>query len=76
MPDAPTPRKARVRVIDEKFITVMAALGGAKSLRFTAHQLVLDHEYARGAPWVTSVPPNQHLVAKYGGVYAAELLVA
>jgi hypothetical protein len=74
LPDSPTPRRARV--IDKKFIAVMAALGGAESLRFTTHKLVLDHEYAAGAPWVTSVPPNQHLVAKYGAIYAAELLVA
>lgn len=72
LPDAPAPRKARV--IDKKFVAVMASLGGAESLRFTTHKLVLDHEYAAGAPWVTSVPPNQHLVAKYGGIYAAELL--
>lgn len=76
-PDAPTPRKARVtdKVIDKKFIAVMAALGGAETLRFTTHKLVLDHEFAAGAPWVTSVPPNQHLVAKYAAIYAAEVLV-
>jgi hypothetical protein len=78
LPDAPAPQKARVRskVIDKKFVVVMAALGGAESLRFTTHKLVLDHELDAGAPWVTSVPPNQHLVAKYAGVYAAELLMA
>ncbi len=64
------------RVIDKKFVFVMGALGGAESLRFTSRKLVLDHEFAAGAPWVTSVPPNQHLVAKYAGLYAAELLVA
>jgi hypothetical protein len=72
LPDAPTPH----RVIDKKFIAVMAALGGAESLRFTSRKLVLDHEFAAGAPWVTSVPQNQHLVAKYAGFYAVELLVA
>jgi hypothetical protein len=72
LPDAPTPH----RVIDKKFIFVMAALGGAETLRFTSRKLVLDHEFAAGAPWVTSVPANQHLVAKYAGLYAAELLVA
>src|SRR5208282_4913610 len=71
VPDTPAPQ----RVIDKKFIAVMAALGGAESLRFTTHKLVLDHEFAAGAPWVTSVPANQHLVAKYAGLYAAELLV-
>ena len=71
-PDAPAPH----RVIDKKFIVVMAALGGAESLRFTTHKLVLDHEFDAGAPWVTSVPENQHLIAKYAAIYAAELLVA
>jgi hypothetical protein len=64
------------RVIDKKFVVVMAALGGAESLRFTAHKLVLDHELDAGAPWVTSVPANQHLVVKYAGIYTAELLMA
>lgn len=72
LPDTPAPQK----VIDKKFIAVMAALGGAESLRFTTHKLVLDHEYAAGAPWVTSVPANRRLVPKYAGIYAAELLVA
>jgi hypothetical protein len=71
LPNAPT----RQRVIDKKFIIVMGALGGAESLRFTTRKLVLDHEFTAGAPWVTSVPANQHLVAKYAGLYAAELLV-
>jgi hypothetical protein len=71
LPDAPKPR-----VIDKKFIVIMGALGGAESLRFTTRKLVLDHEFAAGAPWVTSVPANQHLVAKYAGLYALELLVA
>src|ERR1700687_6130016 len=82
LPDAPTPQRVNVRVnvkvnvIDKKFIAVMAALGGAESLRFTTHKLVLDHEFAAGAPWVTSVPANPHLVAKGAAIYAAELLVA
>jgi hypothetical protein len=71
LPNAPTQQ----RVIDKKFIAVMGALGGAESLRFTSRKLVLDNEFAAGAPWVTHEPPNQHLVAKYGGLYAAELLV-
>ncbi len=65
LPDTPAPR-----VIDKKFMAVMGALGGAESLRFTTRKLVLDHEFAAGAPWVTSVPTNQHLVAKYAGLYA------
>jgi hypothetical protein len=78
LPDAPAPQgvNVNVKVIDKKFIAVMAALAGAESLRFTTHKLVLDHEFAAGAPWVTSVPPNHHLVAKYAAIYAAELLVA
>ncbi|MGD0793460.1 MAG: hypothetical protein ABR920_16960 [Terriglobales bacterium] len=72
LPDTPAPQ----RVIDKKFIAVMGALGVAESMRFTTHKLVLDHEFAAGAPWVTRVAPNQHLVAKYAGLYAAELLVA
>jgi hypothetical protein len=72
LPDALAPQK----VMDKKFIAVMAALGGAESLRLTAHKLVLDNEFAAGAPWVTSVPSGPHMVAKYGGIFAAELLVA
>jgi hypothetical protein len=72
LPNAPAPQK----VIDKKFIAVMAGLGGAESLRLTTHKLVLDNEFAAGAPWVTSVPSDPHMVAKYGGIFAAELLVA
>jgi hypothetical protein len=72
LPDAPTPH----RVIDKKFIAVMGALGGAEAVRFTSRKLVLDNEFAAGAPWVTTVPANQHLVVKYAGIYASELLVA
>jgi len=71
-PDAPAQRK----VFDKKFIAVMAALGGSESLRFTTHKLVLDNEFAAGAPWVTSVPSSPSMVAKYGGIFAAEMLVA
>lgn len=69
IPDAPV----RQKVIDKKFISVMAALGGAETLRLTTHKLVLDHA---GAPWVTSVPSTPHFAAKYAGIYAAELLLA
>jgi hypothetical protein len=72
LPEAPTPH----RVIDKKFIVVMSALGGAESMRFTSRKLVLENEYAAGAPWVTRIEPNQHLVARYAGLYAAELAVA
>jgi hypothetical protein len=70
LPDAPVPQ----RVIDKKFLAVVGALAGTETLRFTTHKLVLDHEHAAGAPWVTSVPANPHLVAKYAGIYAAEWL--
>jgi hypothetical protein len=76
LPDAPAGQGVKAKVIDKKFIAVMAALGGAETLRFTTHKLVLDNEFAAGAPWVTSVPSNPHLIAKYGAIYAAELLVA
>ena len=72
LPNAPAPQK----VIDKKFIAVMAALGGGETLRLTAHKLVLDNEFAAGAPWVTSVPSGPSMVAKYGGIFAAEFLVA
>jgi hypothetical protein len=74
LPDAPKPQP--VRVIDKKFIAVMSALGGAETLRFTSRKLVLDNEFAAGAPWVTHVPSNTNLVAKYAGLYASELFVA
>lgn len=64
------------RVIDKKFVIVMGVLGGAESLRFASRKLVVDNEFAAGAPWVTNVPPNSHLVFKYGGIFAAELTVA
>jgi len=76
LPNAHVSQRVEVKVIDKKFIAVMAALGGAESLRFTTHKLVLDQEFAAGAPWVTSVPANPHLVAKYAAIYAGELLVA
>jgi hypothetical protein len=72
LPDAPAPH----RVVDKKFAFIMAALGGAETVRFTSRKLVIDHEFAAGAPWVTRVPANQDLVAKYAGLYAAELTAA
>jgi hypothetical protein len=78
--NAPTPQQQKaevnVKVADKKFFAVMAALAGAETLRFTAHQLVLDHEFSAGAPWVTSVPSTQQLFTKYAAIYAAEVLVA
>ncbi len=74
LPDSPSTRS--LKVVDKKFIITMATLAGAETLRLTTHQLVLVHEFAAGAPWVTSVPSNPRLVGKYAGIYAAELLVA
>jgi hypothetical protein len=75
-PATPATTLVKRRVIDKKFIGVMGALGGAETLRFTSRKLVLDNEFAAGAPWVTTVPSNQNLVAKYAGLYATEFLVA
>jgi len=72
LPDAPTPH----RVIDKKFILVMGALGGAESFRFTSRRLVLENEMAAGAPWVTSIPSNQRVIAKYMALYSSEFLTA
>lgn len=69
-------KKSDRRVLDKKFFFVMAALGGAESLRFTTRKLVIEHEYAAGAPWVTHVPSNPPAIARNTGLFAAELLVA
>jgi len=53
----------------------MGVLGAAESFRFTSRKLVLDREFAAGAPWVTSAPPNQPIVAKGLAVYSAEFLL-
>lgn len=63
------------RVFDKKFVVVMGALGGAESFRFTSRQLVLDHEFAAGAPWVTRAPANQPVMARGLALFAAEFLV-
>ncbi len=71
-----TPAAAKPkRVFDKKFFAVMGALGGAESFRFTSRQLVLDHEYSAGAPWVTRPPANQPVMARGLALYAAEFLV-
>ncbi len=72
LPDAPDAKK----VIDKKFIAAMSSLAGAETLRLTTHQLVLEHEYAAGAPWVTSVPSTPHMIGKYGAIFASEALLA
>jgi hypothetical protein len=70
----PPPAKPE-KVFDKKFFAVMGALAGAESFRFTSRQLVLDHEYAAGAPWVTSAPSNQPIMLKGLAVYGAEFLL-
>jgi hypothetical protein len=72
---ASSPKK-RKRVFDKKFFFVMGSLGGAESLSFTSRKLILEREYAAGAPWVTSVPSNQHIVAKDLLLFSSEFLVA
>ena len=64
------------RVLDKKFIVIMAALGATESMRFTTRQLVLENEMAAGAPWVTTVPTHTHLVVKYAPIFMAEVAVA
>lgn len=70
-----TPSAKPERVFDKKFFAVMGALGGAESFRFTSRQLVLDHEYAAGAPWVTKAPANQPVMARGLALYAGEFLL-
>jgi hypothetical protein len=74
LPDAPSFQRSKV--VDKKFLAIMASLGATETLRYTAHKLVLDNEYTAGAPWVTSVPRNDHLIVKYAAIYAAEWIVA
>ena len=77
VPDTPVPATPeRHRVIDKKFVAIMGALGATEALRFTTNQLVLEHEKAAGAPWVTSTPAPAHLVIKYSPIFTAEVLLA
>jgi hypothetical protein len=71
-PSAPTKPE---KVFDKKFFAVMGSLGGAESFRFTSRKLVLEREFEAGAPWVTRVPSNQHIVATDFAVYSSEFLV-
>jgi hypothetical protein len=75
-PAAPSASIKSQRVIDKKFLFVMGALGGAESMRFTTRKLVIEREYAAGAPWITSVPANRPMIAKDLGLFASELFVA
>ena len=58
-----TPRPKTERVFDKKFFAVMGSLGAAESLRFTSRKIILEREYAAGAPWVTSVPSRSRTAA-------------
>ena len=71
-----TPQAKPEQVFDKKFFVVMGSLGAAESLRFTSRKLVIEREYAAGAPWVTSVPSNRHIVAKDLALYGSEFFVA
>lgn len=73
---SPAPAANPEKVFDKKFFMVMGSLGAAESLRFTSRKLVLEREYAAGAPWVSSVPSNQGMVAKDLALYSSEFLVA
>jgi hypothetical protein len=75
LPAAPEPQHPRQKVIDKQFIALMGALGGAESMRITTRTMVLEHEMAAGAPWVTSTPSHSHLVFKYAPIFGAELAV-
>jgi len=72
LPSSPEPHH---RVMDKKFIAVMGALGASETTRFTSRTLMLEHEMAEGAPWVTSVPSHSTFAAKTAGIFAAEMFV-
>jgi hypothetical protein len=75
MISAPTPQPKPEKVFDKKFFVVMGSLGGAESFRYTSRKLVLEHEYAAGAPWISHMPSNQRTIATGLPVYGAEFLV-
>jgi hypothetical protein len=75
-PDAPSAAPRPSRVIDKKLIIVMSTLGVAESLRFTTRTMVVEREFAAGAPWISSTPSHPHLIAKNAALHASELLVA
>jgi len=72
----PKPEPRPKKVFDKKFFAVMGSLAAAESLRVTTRKLVLEHEYAAGAPWVASVPSNRPLIARDLALYSGEFLVA
>ena len=55
---------------------MMGSLGGAESFRLTSRQMVVEREFEAGAPWITSVPTNQHIIPKHLALFGAEFGVA
>jgi len=54
LPPKPQPQK----VVDKKFIAVMAALGAVKGMSFAASTLIPDRERKAGALWATPGHPT------------------
>jgi hypothetical protein len=54
----------------------MGALGLAEAMHSTTRTLVLEHEQAAGAPWVSSIPSHPGLIATNAAIFASEVLVA
>ncbi len=63
------------KLFDKRFFAVMGSLGAAESFRFSTRKLVLEREFQAGAPWVTGVPSNQHIIAKDLLLYGGEFLI-
>jgi hypothetical protein len=72
LPPTPQPQK----VVDKKFIAVMAAVGAAKGISFATSTLIHEREREEGAPWATSAPSNISLTAKHAAIFAGEVFVA
>jgi hypothetical protein len=77
VPGAPVPAPAKpAKTVDKKFLAMMGSLGGAESFRLTSRQMVVEREFEAGAPWITSVPTNQHIIPKHLALFGAEFGVA
>jgi len=72
LPPTPQPQK----VVDKKFIVVMAAFGAAKGISFATSTLIHEREREEGAPWATSAPSNISLTTKHAAIFAGEVFVA
>jgi hypothetical protein len=66
----------RQRVVDKKFVLVLGVLGLTEGMHSTTRTLVLEHEQAAGAPWVTSLPSHPGFIATNAAIFASEVLVA